>query len=103
MSGSTVAFSAPSAAYTWGADGLASERLIGSSRTLFYHFGPQGETRLLTDASGNVVDTYRYYVYGKLLQTTGSDANPFRYGGKVGYYADGGSGLLLAGARTART
>jgi RHS repeat-associated protein len=89
----------PSVAYAWGPDGLASERLIGSGRTLFYHHGPQGETRQLTDASGNVVDTYLYDAYGKILQTTGSDQNPFRYGGKVGYYADGGSGLVLAGAR----
>ena len=46
-----------------------------------------------------VVDTYRYNAYGKLLNSTGSDANPFRYGGKFGYYTDANTGLQLAGAR----
>jgi RHS repeat-associated protein len=90
---------APSVAYMWGADGVSCERILVANRTLFYHFGPQGETRQLTDASGSVADTYAYDAYGKLLQSAGADPNPFRYGGKFGYYADGESGLMLAGAR----
>jgi YD repeat-containing protein len=39
-------------AYTWGPDGLVSERLIQSSQSRYYHFGPQGETRQLTDGLG---------------------------------------------------
>ena len=31
----------PDVAYTWGANGLVSERLIPSARSLWYHFGPQ--------------------------------------------------------------
>jgi RHS repeat-associated protein len=87
------------AAYTWGTDGLVSERLIASNKSLYYHFGPQGETRQLTNSSGVVVDTYLYTAYGVPLVTTGSDANPHRYGGKYGYYFDGYTGILLAGAR----
>lgn len=33
------------------------------------------------------------------MATTGSNANPFRYGGKFGYYTDTDTGLQLAGAR----
>lgn len=90
-----------SAAYTWGADGLVSERIGGQQgKSLWYHYGPQGETRQLTDVTGGVLDTYSYSAYGVPLTTSGSDPNPFRYGGKYGYYSDGGPmGAILCGAR----
>ncbi len=95
-----ISGSTPSVAYSWGPDGVASERLLtGTPKSLFYCYGPQGETRNLTDISGTVVDTYRYNAYGKTLATTGSNANPFRNGGKFGYYTDTDTGLQLAGAR----
>jgi RHS repeat-associated protein len=89
------------AAYTWGPGGIVSERILsGTPKSLWYHFGPQGETRQLTDSAATVVDTYRYTSYGVPLGTTGSDANPFRYGGKYGYYTDANiAGAILAGQR----
>lgn len=92
-----IANNTPSAAYTWGADGLVSQRLISTNQSRFYHFGPQAETRQLTDGGGAVIATYTYDAYGQELQSTGAVANPFRYGGKVGYYADKPG--LLATAR----
>ena len=95
----------PSAIYTWGEDGLVSERVLQKTNTgttaksYWYHFGPQGETRLLTDSTGIVVASYAYTAYGVAGQTTGTVANPFRYGGKYGYYADGPNGLMLCGHR----
>ncbi len=38
--------------------------------------------RGLSDASGNVVDTYSYDAYGMLLDKTGSTINPYRYRGE---------------------
>jgi RHS repeat-associated protein len=89
------------AAYTWGPAGIVSERLLsGTPKSLWYHFGPQGETRQLTDSSGTVVDAYRYTAYGVPLGTTGSDSNPFQYGGRLGYYTDSSvSGAVLVGQR----
>ena len=90
-----------SAAYTWGAAGLISERLnpgTANARSLWYHYGPQGETRQLTNSAGAVVDTYNYTAYGVPISATGSDPNPFRYGGQVGYYTYS-NGLVLCGAR----
>ena len=90
----------PTYAYTWGSDGLVSQRLLtGTPKSLWYHYGPQGETRQLTNSSGTVVDTYLYDAYGKQIASTGSDTNPYRYGGKYGYYTDGWSGIILAGQR----
>lgn len=43
------------ASYTWGADGLVSEHLSpvsGTAKSLWYLFGPQGETRQLTSSTG---------------------------------------------------
>ena len=93
--------STPSAVYTWGATGLISERLTAANKSLWYACGPQGETRQLTDNTGAVVDTYAYSSYGVLLASTGSDANPFRYGGQAGYYTDANNptGTILCGLR----
>jgi RHS repeat-associated protein len=49
-----------------------------------------------------VVDTYTYTAYGQPVASTGTDANPFRYGGQFGYYTStesGNGGLILCGAR----
>lgn len=86
-------------AYTWGADGMVSERIIPSNKSLYYHFGPQGETRQLTGSAGTVQDSYLYTAYGVTKAATGSDYNPHRYGGKVGYFTDGNVGLILATRR----
>ena len=60
--------SSVSAVYTWGAGELEITRL--PSKSLFHHYGFQGETRFLTNASGNVADSYNYSAYGKLLSST---------------------------------
>ncbi|WKZ57695.1 MAG: RHS repeat-associated core domain-containing protein [Bdellovibrionota bacterium] len=90
---------APSAVYTWGADGVVARRVLSGGARRWYHYGPQGETRYLTDSSGSVTDTYRYTAYGVPLSTSGSSLNPFRYGGKFGYFYDGFTGILRAGER----
>ncbi len=90
----------PSVAYTYGPAGLISKRnLTGTPASFWYQYGPQGETRALTNSAGTVTDTYRYTAYGELLGSTGSTVNPFRYGGKFGYYTDVTSGLIIAGQR----
>ena len=54
----------PSAAYTWGAAGLVSERRLATATSYWYHFGPQGETRQLSNALGTVTTTSAYTPYG---------------------------------------
>ena len=84
--------------YTWGAAGLVSEYCGG--KRLWYHFGPQGETRQLTDSSGNIADTYNYTAYGQPVASTGADPNYFRFGGQYGYQTDlRPTGFLLCGQR----
>ncbi|WKZ57693.1 MAG: RHS repeat-associated core domain-containing protein [Bdellovibrionota bacterium] len=90
---------APLAVYTWGADGVVARRVLSGGARRWYHYGPQGETRHLTDSSGSVTDTYRYTAYGVPLSSSGSSLNPFRYGGKFGYFYDGFTGILRAGER----
>lgn len=57
----------PTYAYTWGSGGMTSSRSLASSQSLWYHFGPQGESRQLTDATSSVADAYRYDGYGQSL------------------------------------
>ncbi len=86
----------PTYAYTWGSGGLVSQRAIGSDQSRWYHFGPQGETRYTSSASAVIVDSYLYNGFGRLIASTGSNSNPFKFGGSVGYYSDGSAGMVLA-------
>lgn len=99
FSGSTligeVASGSPSFSYTWGSVGLISQRNIGLNESFWYHFGPQAETRQLTDDTGAVADSYRYDGYGRETYSSGSNVTPFRYGGRVGLYKDGAAGMVL--------
>ena len=54
--------------------------------TVYYYItNLQGDVMKLVDASGNVVASYEYDPYGKVLSATGpmADANPLRYRGYV--------------------
>ncbi len=55
----------------------------------YYHLYDQlGSTRLLTDASQTVTDTYHYYAFGEIRSSSGSTTNPFKFVGRLGYYDD---------------
>ncbi|CCF85159.1 hypothetical protein NITHO_4570011 [Nitrolancea hollandica Lb] len=53
----------------------------------------------LTDSSGAVVNTYSYDPYGNTKSSTGSVANPWRFGGSYGAYHDADTGLYKIGMR----
>jgi RHS repeat-associated protein len=75
---------------------------VVTSQTYYYHFGPSGETKQLTDGNGNVTDTYSYTAYGVQTSFSGTTENPFRFGGSVGYYSDtsnGNTGIILCTLR----
>ncbi len=62
--------------------------------TVFYGIDGNGSVTSLTDATGAVVGSYTYDVWGNLLNSSGSKANenPYRYSGKeqlAGYYSYG--------------
>jgi len=68
------------AVYTHGLD-LIAQRRAGSVR--YFSYDGHGSTRLLTDTSGAVTDTYLYDAYGtKLSASTGATANPCLYCGE---------------------
>jgi RHS repeat-associated protein len=89
----------PSVAYTWGPDGLVAKRSIQEAQTYWYHFGPQGETRQITDNAGNIIARYLFDAYGKTLKSTGNIVNPYAYAGKFGYYSSDLANIMLIGSR----
>lgn len=52
----------------------------------FYHSDGQGSTLALTNANGDVTDTYAYSAIGEVTVRTGSTVNPFQYIGQMQYY-----------------
>jgi len=59
--------------------------------TSYYHYDGQLSTRQLTDASGNVTDTYTYDAFGLLINRSGATVNNYLYTGEqydpnVGFY-----------------
>jgi RHS repeat-associated protein len=50
----------------------------------FYHYDQQGNTVALSDRLGNIVKTYAYDAWGKILKETGGIDQPFKYSGAWG-------------------
>ncbi len=62
---------------------LVSQRRDGKTYT--HHYDAQGNTRALTDETGQITDTYRYDAWGTQRAHTGTTKNPYRWGGQHGY------------------
>ena len=53
----------------------------------YYHFDALGSTRMLTDESGHITDSYSYDAWGNLLtHDPNSISQPYQYVGQLGYY-----------------
>ncbi len=67
----------------------------------YHHFDELGSTLFLTDANGVQTDKYVYNAWGKVVSSSGTTVNPFKYVGRLGYYthAEAGNTLLLLGTR----
>lgn len=76
--------------------GLIGEEVSGAFKT--YHFDSRGSTIAITDASGNITDTFAYDTYGKLISRTGTSNVIFGYNGRDGVVTDK-NGLIYMRAR----
>ena len=81
--------------YVYG-QGLIGEETSGAFKT--YHFDCRGSTIAITDAAGNITDTFAYDTYGKLLSRTGTSNVIFGYNGRDGVVTDD-NGLIYMRAR----
>ena len=83
--------------YSWGATGLVSDRVAGSSR--FYLYDRSGNTRALISAAGAVIGVSAWTAWGSPLAPALTPDTPFGWNGRFGVRRDTATGLLLAGAR----
>ena len=81
--------------YVYG-KGLIGEETNNTFKT--YHFDCRGSTIAITDASGNITDTFAYDTYGKLISRTGTSKVIFGYNGRDGVVTDT-NGLIYMRAR----
>ena len=65
--------------YVYGRDLVSINR--GGVKS-FYHVDGLGSTRVLTNGSGEVTDSYVYDAYGNLLKSVGGSVNNYRYAGE---------------------
>lgn len=64
----------------------------------FYHYDEMGNTLFITDDSANVVASYAYTPFGKLIAETGTLDNPYKWQGQFGIM-DEGAGFYYIRAR----
>jgi RHS repeat-associated protein len=76
--------------------GLPVEQITSSGALYYFQQDQLGSTRLVTDSSGAIADSYTYDAYGNVTNSTGSVANPFQYAGQ---YADSESKMVYLRAR----
>jgi len=75
--------------YVYG-DDLISQKRSGS--VSYYHYDGLGSTRVLTDDTGGITDTYTYEAFGDLLHRTGNTENNYLFTGEqydpnAGFYS----------------
>ncbi|MCX7723443.1 MAG: AHH domain-containing protein [Verrucomicrobiae bacterium] len=79
-------FAAP--IYSYGNDLISQSQLLDDGQgglvwvTSFYGYDGHGNTRYLTDAAGQLTDTYDYDAFGTLIAKTGSTPNSYLYCGE---------------------
>ncbi len=76
--------------------GLIGEEVGNTFKT--YHFDCRGSTIAITDASGNITDTFKYDTYGKMTEHIGNSSVIFGYNGRDGVVTDK-NGLIYMRAR----
>jgi RHS repeat-associated protein len=89
------------AEYTTEADqfgNVVSQRRSGQD--CVYHYEGLGSTLTLTDANGDVTDTYAYSAFGEVTAHAGNTVNPFQYIGRKQYYRDQETGEYEVRRRT---
>jgi len=59
---------------------------VDNGSIAYYHFDALGSTRVLTDATGTVTDTYAYDAWGNLMARTGTTTQPYQFVGELGYH-----------------
>ncbi|MBW4512456.1 MAG: DUF4114 domain-containing protein [Scytonematopsis contorta HA4267-MV1] len=65
--------------YTYGLDLISQQR---NRETSFYHTDALGSVRLLTDISGNVLNTYLYDPYGSVINQLEMQKNAYKFTGE---------------------
>lgn len=73
--------------YVYG-HGLLSRIELAGDRN-FYHFNNRGDTVALSNDSGTITDGYAFDEYGKLMSSTGTTDNPFKFVGRFGVMDEG--------------
>lgn len=74
--------------------GLIS-RITPANTQQFYHFNHRGDTVALSDSSGNITDKYAHDEYGRLLESTGTTDNPFKFVGRYGVMDEGDNSYFM--------
>jgi RHS repeat-associated protein len=70
-----------------------------SGQVRVYHADRLGSVRWVTDGSGNLVASYVYEGFGKIVGQSGGGGGPYQFCGLWGYRNDQDAGLLHVGAR----
>jgi RHS repeat-associated protein len=64
------------------------------NKVYYYHFDQIGNTIALTNSNGDLVDSYAYDPYGRLVAHQGNITQPFTYCGAWGVRQEGQSGVI---------
>ena len=79
--------------------GLKPCGFISNGQIRIYHADRLGSVRWVTDGSQNIVASYVYEGFGKIVGQNGGGGGPYQFCGLWGYRNDNDAGLLHVGAR----
>ncbi|MCS7278100.1 MAG: hypothetical protein NZ531_04540, partial [Aquificaceae bacterium] len=79
--------------------GLRPCGFVSGGQVRIYHADRLGSVRWVTDGSQNIVASYVYEGFGKIVGQNGGSGGPYQFCGLWGYRNDGDAGLMHVGAR----
>jgi len=79
--------------------GLKPCGFVSNGQVRIYHADRLGSVRWVTDGSQNIVASYVYEGFGKIIGQNGGGGGPYQFCGLWGYRNDQDAGLMHVGAR----
>ena len=79
--------------------GLRPSGFVANGQVRVYHADRLGSVRWVTDGSQNIVVSYVYEGFGKIVGQNGGGGGPYQFCGLWGYRNDQDAGLMHVGAR----
>lgn len=85
--------------YVFAGNNRIAVKAVTGGGIWFYHTDQLASSSVMTDSTGAIAETIKYYPYGQLYYDTGAISTPYKYTGQYDDYYDPSTSFYFYGAR----